>query len=669
MEGDTIKSKSMLLVEGDPPAGGGSGMTAPLRILHLEDDPLDAALIQSTLEAAGIKTAITRVVSREDFVGALELGGFDLILSDFSLPSFDGLTAAGIVRAKWPAIPLILVSGTLGEELAIESLKSGATDYVLKDRLTRLVPAVRRALKEAEQRRQNLRAQEALIETEQRLQAIFNESPLGIALVGEDGRPALTNAAFQKMLGYTGEELSRMHVTEFTHPDDCAKTHELHQEFTQGARNSYHVEKRYIRKDGQVVWVRVSVGIAHAMVGNPSFSIGMIEDITERRNLEAQFIEAQKMEVIGQLAGGVAHDFNNILGVIMGYCDLTIMKLGPDEEVRGYIETIRSAAERAGGLTRQLLIFSRKQAVQLVVLDLNEVVKDMNKMLRRLIDENVELKIIPGEHIGRIKADSGYIGQVLMNLVVNARDAMPNGGQLTVTTENATLDENYAKEHKGVKTGNYVMLSVSDTGTGMTEDIKARIFEAFFTTKPKGKGTGLGLATCQTIVQQSGGHIGLCSEVGRGTTFKIYFPRVELPLDVSAKSIQTGPLPRGTETLLVVEDEPSVRHLARSVLEAQGYHLLSASNGQDALHTVRDHKGSPIRLVVTDVIMPQMGGKVMAEWLRTANPDLKILFTSGYTDDAITQHGVLESGVEFLPKPYTPATLTRKVREMLDTNK
>jgi two-component system cell cycle sensor histidine kinase/response regulator CckA len=254
----------------------------------------------------------------------------------------------------------------------------------------------------------------------------------------------------------------------------------------------------------------------------------------------------------------------------------------------------------------------------------------------------------------------------LMNLVVNARDAMPNGGKLTIATSNVTLDEDYARTHTGTMAGDYVMLAVSDTGTGMTDEVKARLFEAFFTTKPRGKGTGLGLATCHTIVQQSGGHIDVDSELGKGTTFKIYFPRVEQPLDVAAKPIQTGPLPRGTETLLVVEDEPSVRHLARGVLEAQGYEVLSASNGQDGLHMAREHKGSPIRLVVTDVIMPLMSGRVMAEWLKTTYPDLKILFTSGYTDDAIAQHGVLEPGIEFLSKPYTPATLARKVRAMLD---
>jgi two-component system cell cycle sensor histidine kinase/response regulator CckA len=276
------------------------------------------------------------------------------------------------------------------------------------------------------------------------------------------------------------------------------------------------------------------------------------------------------------------------------------------------------------------------------------------------------MTMVAGKQIGRIKADSGYVGQVLMNLVVNARDAMPNGGKLTISTNDVTLDENYASTHPGATPGNYVMLSVSDTGTGMTDEVKARLFEAFFTTKAKGKGTGLGLSTCQTIVQQSGGHIGVYSEVGKGTTFKVYFPRVEQPLDIAARPISTGPLPRGTETLLVVEDEPSVRQLTREVLEAQGYAVLSAANGQEALHAVREHKGSPIRLVVTDVIMPLMGGKVMAEWLKATYPDLKILFTSGYTDDAIAQHGVLEAGVEFLSKPYTPATLVRRVREMLD---
>ncbi len=515
-------------------------MKSPLRILHLEDDPYDVELVRHTLEAAGIASVTTCVHNRADFVAALENGGVDLILSDFSLPAFDGLSAVAIAQAGWPDLPVILVSGSLGEELAIDSLKNGATDYVLKQRLSRLGPAVQRAMLEV------------------------------------------------------------------------------------GTR-------------------------------------------AERQRLETQLIEAQKREVIGQLAGGVAHDFNNILSVILGYADLIADELDADSPLQEYTDEIRQASKRAVALTRQLLLFSSQETVEPVVLDLNGAVTDLDKMLRRLMGENIEMKVVPGEQIGRVRADAGYVGQVLLNLVVNARDAMPNGGKLTIATYNVTLDESYTRTHPEAIPGDHVLLSVSDTGTGMTREVQARLFEAFFTTKPKGRGTGLGLATCHTIVRQSGGHIGVYSELGQGTTFKVYFPRVEQALDPQAAALPASPLARGTETLLVVEDDDAVRHLAQGVLEAQGYQVLSAANGQEGLHLASDHAGSPISLVITDVVMPQMGGKVMAEWLKTMNPDLKILFTSGYTDDALAQHGVLEAGIEFLGKPYTPAALARKVRELLDS--
>jgi two-component system cell cycle sensor histidine kinase/response regulator CckA len=462
-----------------------------------------------------------------------------LILSDYTLPKFDGLSAIQIAKALFPDLPVILVTATLGEERAIESLKSGATDYVLKDGLFRLVPAVVRAMQEVDER-------------------------------------------------------------------------------------------------------------------------------AERHRLEAQFIEGQKMEVIGRLAGGVAHDFNNILGVIMGYSEMLNSDIPPDSPLRKFTKEIQHASERAAGLTRQLLVFSRKQTVQAVVLDLNEVVIEMQQLLVRLIDAHIKLVLVSGEGIGCIMADSGYVGQLLMNLAVNARDAMPNGGTLTITTSNIVLNEEYAREHPEIRPGDYVMLSVSDTGTGMTEEVKARLFEAFFTTKSLGKGTGLGLATCQTIVQQCTGSIDVSSELGKGTTFKIYFPRVERLVEVTKKDATLGPSPRGTETLLIVEDDQSVRHLACAVLAANGYEVYSAANGQDALNVAHEHKGAPISLVITDVIMPLMDGKVMAEWMKITDPNLKVLFTSGYTDDAIIEHGVLENGVEFLPKPYMPGTLVRKVREVLD---
>ena len=292
----------------------------------------------------------------------------------------------------------------------------------------------------------------------------------------------------------------------------------------------------------------------------------------------------------------------------------------------------------------------------------------LNNILKRLIDENIELTVNQGKDLGLVEADSGYIGQILMNLVVNARDAMPQGGKLVIETRHVTLDQSSAPQHPGVPSGDYVVMTVSDTGTGMTNEVKARIFEPFFTTKPKSKGTGLGLATCQTIVKQCGGRIEVQSEAGRGTSFHVYFPRLaQTAVTPSADASKAGPPPRGTETLLLVEDEPSVRHLAANMLQSLGYHVLSASNGQDGLHVARNHQGGPIHLVITDVIMPRMGGEVMAEWLKATFPDLKILFTSGYTDDAIAHHGVLESGVYFLPKPYTRSTLARKAREILDS--
>jgi signal transduction histidine kinase len=515
-------------------------MPHKIQLLIVEDNPGDAELLVRELRRSEFDFDWQRVDTETGYLARLN-PGIHLILSDYEMPQFNGLRALELLKQQPKLdIPFIIVSGTIGEEMAVTAMQQGAADYLLKDRLVRLGPAVRRALQEVEAR-------------------------------------------------------------------------------------------------------------------------------AERKRLEAQFIEAQKMEVVGQLAGGVAHDFNNVLAVIMGYCDLIAQDLGPGHPLQKYAEEIRQAAERAVGLTRQLLIFSRKQTVQAVVLDLNEVVKGMDKMLRRLVDENVEMTVVYGKQTGQIKADSGYVWQVLMNLVVNARDAMPNGGKLAIETSNVTLDEAYAQAHPGTTPGDYAMLSVGDTGIGMTGEVKTRLFEAFFTTKPAGKGTGLGLITCQTIVRQSGGYIDVASELGQGTTFKIYFPRIEQPARVVANSTsKTGPLWRGTETLLLVEDEPSVRHLAQGGLKSQGYNVLTAPNGQDALRVAREHRGQPIALVVTDVIMPRMGGQVMAEWLKTTYPNLKILFTSGYTEDAIAHHGVLDAGVEFLPKPYTPATLARKVRELLD---
>ncbi len=529
------------------------------------------------------------------------------------------------------------------------------------------------------------RTLEAVRASELRYRRLFETAQDGILILdAETGQVVDANPFMKDLLGYSQEEFLGRKLWEigpFKGTND-SKTAFAELQLTDRVRyagmpletkDGRRVEVEFISNAyfvDQKRLIQCNIrDIAERKLADEKISIlnaELEQGVIERERLEAQFIEVQKMEVVGQLAAGVAHDFNNILGVIIGYEDLITSDLAPGSPLRKYTEEIRHASDRAAGLTRQLLVFSRKQTVQPTVIDLNDAVKELDKLLLRLIDENIEMKIVSGKESGRVMADSGYVGQVLMNLVVNARDAMPDGGKLTIATNNVTLDQSYTNAHPGTVAGEYVLLSVSDTGTGITEEVKARLFEAFFTTKPKGKGTGLGLSTCQTIVQQSGGYIDVYSEVGQGSTFKIYLPRVEQPLKIAASPVSSGPLPRGTEVLLVVEDDLSLRHLARGVLEAQGYDVITAANGQDALRTARDHKRSPIRLVITDVIMPQMGGKVMADWLKTTNPDLKVLFTSGYTDDAISHHGVLEPGFEFLAKPYSPATLACKVREILD---
>jgi signal transduction histidine kinase len=383
------------------------------------------------------------------------------------------------------------------------------------------------------------------------------------------------------------------------------------------------------------------------------------------RQSEEQLRQAQKIEAVGRLASGVAHDFNNILTVITGHSELLLRQLDADDPRRKNAEQIEKAAYRAAALTRQLLTFSRKQVIEPRVLKLNAIILNIEKMLRRLIGEDIEFCTVLDSAAGHIKADPGQIEQVIMNLAVNARDAMPNGGKLTVTTANTTLDKKHLNNFPDLCAGDYVMLTIADTGTGMSEEVKAHLFEPFFTTKPPGKGTGLGLATCFGIVKQSTGHINVHSELGRGTTFKIYFPQVQSALESPRVRIMPTEATGGNETVLLVEDEPVVRELAVATLREKGYTVVEAVNGEEGLRMARQHDGK-IDLVLTDVVMPVMGGKEMADALRTSHPDTKILFTSGYTEDAMGHHGVLRPGILFLQKPYMTATLARKVREVLD---
>ena len=511
-----------------------------------------------------------------------------------------------------------------------------------------------------------LRAVESLHRSEEKFRTLFERTAVGIALVDVEGRLTECNPELQEMLGYRKEELLGRFFSELIYMEDETVDLDFHKKLLSGEQDHYQVEKRYIRKEGGWVWGRENVSLVRDAGGNPQYTIHMVENINEWKQLEAQFLQSQKMETVGRLAGGIAHDFNNLLTVLKGYSQLSILGLKDDDPLKGNIREIQNATERAAQLTSQLLAFSRRQVLDMKVLDLNTVVRGLEKMLRRIIGEDIEFITHLGEDLGRVKTDPGQIEQVILNLVVNAKDAMPKGGKLILETNNVQLDENFASTHMNTKPGSYVLLSVSDTGCGMSPEIKERIFDPFFTTKEKHKGTGLGLSTVYGIVNQSGGNIWVYSEPGQGTTFKIYLPQVEEELDAFTPGDEIADLPRGTETILFVEDDPSVRSLGSRILRQQGYIILDAANGEEAMNVINDLVIKNIHLLIADVVMPQMGGKELADKFKAVYPNAKVLFISGYTDEAILHQASLPRGEPFLLKPFSILTLAKKVREVLD---
>ncbi len=477
-----------------------------------------------------------------------------------------------------------------------------------------------------------------------------------------EGNYTSLNRAGEQITGYTREEALRMNVADVVAPECLDKARRMiSAKLASDTETVYDLE--IVTKDGRRVALEVNSRLIY-QDGAPIGVQGIARDLTERKRLEEQFRQAQKMEAVGRLAGGVAHDFNNLLTVINGYSDITIGRLPAEDPLRSHVEEVRKAGERAAGLTRQLLAFSRKQVLQPEVIDLNEVVRETEKMLRRLIGEDIVLRVALGPGLGSVEADPGQVEQVLMNLAVNARDAMPRGGKLTIGTENVHLDEGYAARHVSVAPGRYVMLAVSDTGAGMDEETRARIFEPFFTTKGKGKGTGLGLSTVYGIVKQSGGHIWVYSEAGRGTTFKIYLPRVDAGAREHRPAAESAEGLTGTETILLAEDDELVRSMTRIILSDYGYRVLAAENGAAAI-SIFESTEEPIHLLLTDVVMPGISGRELADRLTRLRPETKVLYMSGYTDDAIVHHGVLEEGVNFLQKPFTPDALVCRVRDVL----
>jgi signal transduction histidine kinase len=499
-------------------------MKTPIRILHLEDDREDAALVASMLRGGEIDAVIEVVDTRSAFGEKIALGGFDLILADYQLPQFDGLEALAMARRLQPRIPLVIVSGVMGEEAAIDSMRSGATDYVLKSRLSRLVPAVRRALQEAAERE-------------------------------------------------------------------------------------------------------------------------------ERRVLQEQFLQAQKMELFGRLAGGVAHDFNNILTIVMSNCGLMLASMAPSDPHHSLVDEIEQAGLRGAALTRQLLIFARHEARKPEILAIDEVLRTATPLLRRLVPESVQIAFNLDAGPARVEADRLHLEQAVMNLVVNARDAMPRGGSIVIETT--------------VVDAQSVRVVVRDTGHGLTPEVRARIFEPFFSTKPSGTGTGLGLPTVQRIVGESGGSIAVESTPGEGASFIIDLPRYTGDLSPQRDTSSPQTLPRGSETILVVEDDPVVRHRAASMLARQGYTILTAGDGQEAVDLLTEQRNA-VSLVFTDVIMPGMNAGAMAHRLRASHPRMRMLFTSGYTEQTIAPEGIVPGAVDFLPKPYGLDSLAGKVRATLD---
>ena len=513
---------------------------------------------------------------------------------------------------------------------------------------------------------ERLKAERTHLETEAKYKMFVEQvaAVSYIAEVGLHGKWHYVSPQVEAMLGYTQEEWLAgaedwiLHVFEEDHP--VIETAE--QNFMKARR--FQAEYRIKRKDGRIIWVSDNAVFVPGSESHPLME-GIIVDITERRLLENQLQQARRMEAVGRLAGGVAHDFNNLLTIIKGYVELALNRVTLHPELRGNIQQIADAADRAVTLVRQLLAFSRKQVLKPKVLDLNSIVLNMDKMVRRLMSETVEMTTKVEKHLAAVKADPGQIEQVILNLIVNARDAMPDGGRLWIETKNVELNASFASDQSLIKPGSYVMLSVMDTGVGISPDTLPHIFEPFYTTKESSRGTGLGLSTVYGIVKQSGGHIMVTSEVGKGTTFKVYLPRVEDSFQAPRKrEWAETPGEKGKETILLVEDEPAVRGLAHMVLSEQGYTVIEAQNSEEAVRLAGKH-GSEIHLLLTDVVMPGMSGHDLAKHLTALHANLRVLYMSGYTNNVIAENGTLEEGLSFLQKPFTPQVLTQRVREAL----
>jgi two-component system, cell cycle sensor histidine kinase and response regulator CckA len=762
-----------------------------LRILILEDVPMDAELVEYELARARIPFLSHRVDSREGFLDALEQFGPDLILSDYTLPRFDGMTALSLARERAPSIPFLIVTGSVNEETAVGCMKAGATDYLLKSNLARIGPAIEAALERCRAHSQKAEAEAALAASERRFRSLVQNSsdlvtilapdgtilyasdsaerivgyspgdlvgssllsyldgggvqtlrgllqngnghtngsgpiefrlrrgdgsPVWLEAVGTnlltdatirgivlnardvserkradrelreseeryrdlfdhasdlvcmaapDGSLLYVNHAWQQGTGYSEAEIGRMQLLDLVPPEARGYYSQVLERVLKGERLD-HVELVFVPKVGTPITVEGNLSCTFKD-GQPAVVRGIYRDITERKRVEEQLRRAERMQAAGKLAGGVAHEVNNMMTGVIGFSEFLLRSLDEGDDRRADVEEIIKAGSRAADVTRQLLAFTRQQFLQPQVIEVNTVVTEMEKMFRRSLGEDQVLELRLSPNAGLLRADRGQLEQVLINLILNARDAMERHGRVSIQTEPAVLDEVYACRHEGVDfpLGHYVMLAVSDTGSGMDPEVQARIFEPFFTTKAVGQGTGLGLSTVYGIVKQSGGYVWVYSEPGQGSVFKIYLPAAR------AEEPALTPLERpedphgGSEMILVIEDEDVVRNLAARGLRDQGYSVVEARDGVQALQFIEQHLGA-IDLVISDVVMPGMGGREFGQQLARLEPTLPVLFMSGYTGEDVVQRGLLEPGAPFQQKPFTPASLAVKVRAMLD---
>ncbi len=631
----------------------------PTRLLLIEDNPGDVLLIRECLRDA--RKGPLLVEDADCLAHGLETlarGATDLVLLDLSLPDSRGLETLAAVRASAPAVPIVVLTGWNDEEIAVRAVREGAQDYLVKGQFDGelLVRAIRYAI-------ERMRAEQSLRESEQKYRVLV-ESAGDAIFIAQDDFVKFPNPATLAMTGYSAEELAGVPFLDLVHPDDRDKAVGRYAEGIGGTGPRAPFWFRILRKTGEELWVELTAR-AVAWEGRPGI-LCFLRDLTRERRLEAQFIQAQKMEAVGQLAGGIAHEFNNALTAIFGYAEILRMRLPDNADALQDIAHILQCAERAATLTRQLLASARRLALEPVNLDLNAMIVDLMRLVGKVVGERIETGTDLAEGLPTIRADRGHVEQVLMNLCLNARDAMPDGGRLLVETEEVRLDDEFVKAYPYIRAGRYVQLKVTDTGIGMDEATRERVFEPFFTTKGPEKGTGLGLSMVYGIVKQHDGYIHVYSEPGRGSTFKVYFPVAQSPADVAPAAGPEARVRGGTETILLAEDEDSVRWLAKQALEALGYRVLAATNGEEAVALIRQDDG--VALALLDVVMPGKGGKEAYDEMRRANPRLKVIFMSGYTAGAVAGHegfGAI-GDAPFLPKPFGPVALGNKVREVLD---